>query len=555
MVSRKFNVSFWRRTKANCCICFFTPNELTFCFLLLQEKQTKTTTMMRCSSIIVMISSIVLSSLSNGAVLANAFKQKIQFGISANVVSQLLSHRVHAFSRADSYYYRCTSASASSSSFISIPSLIHEQQQQQHHHQLSYDQKRFKNYKGGRNLDIRSTTKKSTFLGATKGNVQGRTSKGSANNTNNKINNTNNNNDENNNDKPIRCMKHGMLISSFSDGVLATTATNDDEEDPLSRFSKPKIFLQSILSSMLISDYIQIIQDEIENSAKYSPCAGPNIDYLNLLQEGDTLLERINSSLDKRTTKNKENIVVEFNDHDGSDYDISFIMKEIYNFMEKTQSTFSSSAPPTPTPTMKILYIPTAMYALRSDSNNSPGKQRQRARADGKKRRDKVMQYIYNEIFQSKVNVAGVTLDLDDGSIKQPIVLLPNNHNKVVDKDKDNDPTTTTTLSAATITTTDSRSTTDFPKSGHDAFTKWNPNIVYIEGGNTFWLQHCIEKGDWSKLLIDACCCRDDDVNDDDNNTALYIGSSAGAIVSGQFVETATWKVRVLWSYIYNFLS
>ena len=43
---------------------------------------------------------------------------------------------------------------------------------------------------------------------------------------------------------------------------------------------------------------------------------------------------------------------------------------------------------------IRILYIPTAMYALQTDSSSTPGKQRQRARADGKKRRDLIIQYI-----------------------------------------------------------------------------------------------------------------------------------------------------------------
>jgi hypothetical protein len=69
---------------------------------------------------------------------------------------------------------------------------------------------------------------------------------------------------------------------------------------------------------------------------------------------------------------------------------------------------------------LRFLYIPTAMYALRPESSNTPGKQRQRARADGKKRRNEIVQTLDSLFDQSSIGVSVVTLDLDDGSIKQP---------------------------------------------------------------------------------------------------------------------------------------
>jgi len=167
---------------------------------------------------------------------------------------------------------------------------------------------------------------------------------------------------------------------------------------------------------------------------------------------------------------------------------------------------------------LKVLYIPTAMYAIRADSENTPGKQRQRARADGKKKRDQVVQYIQEMFSASPVgenlNILAVTLDLDDGSIKQP-------------------------------TSTGSADSKSFPKEGKQALTGWNPHVIYLEGGNTFWLHHCMEKGeeDWFQLIKDACCCCTSTIKDDsDRRPALYIGKSAGAIVAGKYVETATWK-------------
>ena len=55
-----------------------------------------------------------------------------------------------------------------------------------------------------------------------------------------------------------------------------------------------------------------------------------------------------------------------------------------------------------------------------------------------------------------------------------------------------------------------------------------------MQGGNTFWLYHCIEKGDWKEDLIKACSGPD---------AAVYCGTSAGAIVMGETMETACWKV------------
>lgn len=69
--------------------------------------------------------------------------------------------------------------------------------------------------------------------------------------------------------------------------------------------------------------------------------------------------------------------------------------------------------------------------------------------------------------------------------------------------------------------------------------TTWKPHIIYVEGGNTFWLQHCIEKGNYEPFIKNACTVKN--VNDDDF-ASIYMGKSAGAIVAGKTVATATWK-------------
>jgi peptidase E len=46
-------------------------------------------------------------------------------------------------------------------------------------------------------------------------------------------------------------------------------------------------------------------------------------------------------------------------------------------------------------------------------------------------------------------------------------------------------------------------------------------------------LQHCIEKGNYYDLIKNACT---------GSNGSVYCGKSAGAIVAGKSIETATWK-------------
>lgn len=65
------------------------------------------------------------------------------------------------------------------------------------------------------------------------------------------------------------------------------------------------------------------------------------------------------------------------------------------------------------------------------------------------------------------------------------------------------------------------------------ALSGWNPHLIYVEGGNTFWLQYCIEKGNYPQAIIDSCTGK---------NGAVYCGKSAGAIVAGNYIETAIWK-------------
>jgi peptidase E len=165
---------------------------------------------------------------------------------------------------------------------------------------------------------------------------------------------------------------------------------------------------------------------------------------------------------------------------------------------------------------VRVVYIPTAMYAWRANSTQSPGQQRQRARVDAKQRRNDIVALLHQLFYDnsndkrdcSSINNVGVqivTVDLDDGSVKHPEC-----SSSGVDAVKHN-----------------------FPKTGKEALSSWKPHLVYMQGGNTFWLHHCIIKGGWERdlkyLLVK-------------NPHTFYMGASAGAIVAGSSMQTACWK-------------
>ena len=65
----------------------------------------------------------------------------------------------------------------------------------------------------------------------------------------------------------------------------------------------------------------------------------------------------------------------------------------------------------------------------------------------------------------TNLEILTITLDLDDGSVKQP------------------------------ASSKDSIDDFSFPTTGKEAVRDWEPHLVYVDGGNTFWLYHCMEKG------------------------------------------------------------
>lgn len=194
---------------------------------------------------------------------------------------------------------------------------------------------------------------------------------------------------------------------------------------------------------------------------------------------------------------------------------------------------------------LRLLYIPTAMYALRKDSLNTPGKQRQRARADAKSRRDTIVKYLQNLfVLEAQntttnsqpitVDVSALTLDIEDGSLKHPfssLNIFPNRMN------------------GEAITISKNNININITSFLHT----YCPHIIYVDGGNTFWLHHCLSRNNnyyWNALVNFCSNAQHNYRNCEHNSTnpssltksVLYCGQSAGAIVAGSYVETATWK-------------
>ena len=262
-----------------------------------------------------------------------------------------------------------------------------------------------------------------------------------------------------------------LLISSFTDGVQKSKEAQD--------------FLRSSLLSCMLQQEVLRQEQTVAQSALFSPCNGPDPVALQALEVADRQLSLQNKELDSSETIDKAS------SHSYSDGVLRFI------------------------------YIPTALYALRSDSSNTPGKQRQRARADAKGRRSQIITTL-SSIFsqpgfqENQIRIHAVTLDFDDGSIKHP---------------------------------EGSKHRNDFPQTGKEALREWNPHLIYVEGGNTFWLYHCMEKGGWRSDLMDLVTTTRNVVADSDADkenatsaTTVYCGKSAGAILAGAKIETATWK-------------
>ena len=251
---------------------------------------------------------------------------------------------------------------------------------------------------------------------------------------------------------------HALLFSSFADGV---------RQSP-----EAKVFVQRVLLEKILNESIQTNQREVEDSVLASPCSGPtNLDALSRMELAESLRTKLQSSFSSSNS--------------SSLFDSNTTSTNFFQDLKRLNCQ------------LRLLYVPTAMYALRKDSLNTPGKQRQRARADAKQRREDIIQFLQHDIFvHNSVSIDAVTLDFEVG--EEAVRQLSSN--------------------MAVVPTLD----------------EWSPHMIYVEGGNTFWLYYCLTCHNhyyWNALhkLVSSA-------------SSLYCGKSAGAIVAGLYVETATWK-------------
>jgi hypothetical protein len=165
-------------------------------------------------------------------------------------------------------------------------------------------------------------------------------------------------------------INHGLLLSSFSDGLKPNPEAID--------------FLLRGLVASLWREQQTAAESDVVKSAIQSPCCGPDLDaIMNMEVADDAILQLEEGNVSWKDT------LAGLIDRDNHDKPLE----------------------------LRFMYIPTAMYALRKDSTNTPGKQRQRARADAKKRRNEIVELLSSQLGES-VTISAITLDLDDGSIK-----------------------------------------------------------------------------------------------------------------------------------------
>lgn len=289
---------------------------------------------------------------------------------------------------------------------------------------------------------------------------------------------------------PSLWLDKGLLLSSFTDGLVNNPPALD--------------WFMSSLVEVLWEEEQALMQTALEESNLFSPCNGPDPDLLGQLEETDRVVEQQRQNSGPEVNKD---------------------WKERLGLLCQTKRDRQLEDAVID---LRILYIPTAMYALRPGSTSKPGKQRGRNRADGKKRRDMLERLITQQLVEfgqsglctdddlDIITMRTVTMDLDDSSVKQP-------HDISFGTDSRGYP---------------------FPESGREAIHDWKPHLIYVQGGNTFWLHHCIEKGDWAKDLIDACCRNygDSTTSSPPSFSAVYCGVSAGSIIAGESMQTACWK-------------
>lgn len=135
----------------------------------------------------------------------------------------------------------------------------------------------------------------------------------------------------------------------------------------------------------------------------------------------------------------------------------------------------------TPLSKLKLCYIPTASYVLSETSEKSKGEQRRRMRYEAKSKGQLLIQQM-----QLDSSIKATLLELDAPTLQSSDV-----HKALSDSD-----------------------------------------IVYVDGGNTFYLQYMMLKTNFWGIANPLL----------ESKRLLYMGASAGAIVAAQSIKTAYWK-------------
>lgn len=347
-------------------------------------------------------------------------------------------------------------------------------------------------------------------------------------------------------------LHYGLLLSSFQQGLQSSLAAR--------RFLR-----NSLTECLLLHEQKKLEHQLSQSAASQGPCCGPDVSILTRLEQVDEQVQLLHQQ-----QQSSSSLVLVDNDSEDDDTVWQSSLQLILNNHPELESSSKRRIPIQ----LRFVYIPTAMYAARRDSNNTPGKQRQRARADGKQRRDEIVQLLH-EIFtptttrrynhkeqvsrsattsscSSLVEIHAVTVDWDDASVKQAEISESANT-----ASKPGPPP----ISMSKMTSTNNHKKNsgqqqlhhaDFPTSGMQALScdDWNPHFIYVDGGNTFWLYHCMEKNsdkyNWKRLLTQqitsSSSSQPSSSSSCSNVPAVYCGNSAGAIIMGAFMETACWK-------------
>jgi hypothetical protein len=224
------------------------------------------------------------------------------------------------------------------------------------------------------------------------------------------------------------CLDKGLLLSSFNDGLKSNPYAID--------------WLMNALVETLFKEEQQHTQLALKKSNIFSPCNGPDPVILEQLENIDRVVVG-QQGMCQNDINNDED-----DDEDDDDDDDN---NNISIFWRKNLELLCQMKTPKQPIDLRILYIPTAMYALRPGSTSTLGKQRGRNRADGKKRRTDIIRLLADQLDnnddnnnnnnrndddgneenerkgikqqqqqQQVYNIRTITLDFDDGSVKQP---------------------------------------------------------------------------------------------------------------------------------------